>query len=332
MSSKQLPWLYTICVLDSNSYTIGIMATRGQPYHKKRYGHHQKKTAHFLKAYYPYIPLLSIVIAIFFVAFGMPVVKQGVLSYATNVDTASLLDETNQQRSANHERLFTLNEKLNQAAQAKANDMVARNYWSHNTPDGNPPWTFIDKVGYQYQKAGENLAYGFTSSAGTVRGWMNSPTHRENLLDTTFTQAGFGFANSPNYQNQGNETIVVALYAAPNQLQLTDSLPAGITLTNSPPTGLSTLGATTQAQPEPRTSNITFAQLLSNRRLPWLNTLLVLAAGVSLGIILVRHGLKLKRVVAKTEHFALTHPLFDVTLISLFVLCVLLIRSAGAIR
>lgn len=134
-------------------------------------------------------------------------------AYATEMSRSGLLSSTNIQRSNNGQSSLTINSKLNQAAQAKANDMVARNYWSHNTPDGKEPWVFFDAQGYIYTKAGENLAYGFDNSSATVIGWMNSPSHKANLLDSTFTEVGFGFANSSDYVTTGEETIVVAMYA-----------------------------------------------------------------------------------------------------------------------
>jgi uncharacterized protein YkwD len=161
------------------------------------------------------------IVAALFVLTGLPNLVSakthtfGVLAYATEMSQQGLLDATNQKRSANGVGDLSLNSKLNSAAQSKANDMATRNYWSHNTPEGNPPWVFFNAAGYQYKKAGENLAYGFTTSTDTIVGWMNSPPHKANLLDTAFSEVGFGFANNANYQSNGEETIVVAMYGQP---------------------------------------------------------------------------------------------------------------------
>jgi len=128
---------------------------------------------------------------------------------------SGLLTGTNSQRVANGLGSLALNAKLNQAAQAKANDMVARNYWAHNTPDGQAPWVFFQNAGYDYTTAGENLAYGFTTSDATVTAWMNSPPHRENVLGASYTEVGFGFANSGNFNGAGEQTVVVAEYGSP---------------------------------------------------------------------------------------------------------------------
>lgn len=188
-----------------------------QRVHRKRQGKHQKRTSHFLKVYSPYLPLaLFIGLSLFITAGWRPHTgRPGVLAYATDMSVSGLLSATNQQRSANGSASLGSNSALNSAAQAKANDMVARNYWSHNTPEGNAPWTFITNAGYNYSSAGENLAYGFETSSSTVTGWMNSPSHKENLLSTNFTEVGFGFANGANFNSSGAQTVVVAMYGKP---------------------------------------------------------------------------------------------------------------------
>lgn len=141
--------------------------------------------------------------------------QPAVLAYATALTADGLLQQTNQQRSNNHQEPLYINSKLTQAAQAKANDMVARNYWSHNTPDGKQPWDFIKPTGYQFTGAAENLAAGYPDNAAVINGWMNSPGHRENILNANYREVGFGYANSPNYNGQGQQTVVVAMYGEP---------------------------------------------------------------------------------------------------------------------
>ncbi|HET7320826.1 MAG TPA: CAP domain-containing protein [Candidatus Saccharimonadales bacterium] len=130
-------------------------------------------------------------------------------------DIGSLLAYSNNQRAAAGEGYLNLNGALDSAAQAKANDMVSENYWGHYSPSGASPWTFISNAGYGYSAAGENLAYGFASSADVITAWMNSAEHRANLLNGGFVDVGFGIANSPNYVGTGPETIVVAEYGTP---------------------------------------------------------------------------------------------------------------------
>lgn len=168
-----------------------------------------------MRAYWPYLPIVAIIIVGLILSSILTEARRGVLGYATDMSTSALLSGTNSQRTANGLGSLALNSLLTQAAQNKANDMASRDYWSHNTPDGKTPWTFIAATGYSYQTAGENLAYGFATASDTITGWMNSPGHRANILNTSFTQVGFGVANAASFQGTGPETIVVAMYAQP---------------------------------------------------------------------------------------------------------------------
>jgi hypothetical protein len=152
---------------------------------------------------------------------------KAVLGYATSVAPSTLLSETNIQRSQNGKSALTLNSKLASAAQAKANDMIAKNYWSHVSPDGTQPWQFMSSAGYVYQSAGENLAYGFDTSAAAVVGWMNSPGHRANILNGGYTEVGFGIANGSNYQSNGEQTVIVAMYGQPQPVVTPESAKNG---------------------------------------------------------------------------------------------------------
>ncbi len=103
---------------------------------------------------------------------------------------------------------FSLKENplLVKAAELKAKDMATRGYFSHEGPNGETPWTWLDKVGYAYVYAGENLAVNFFDSADVHRAWMNSPAHRENLLDKKFTEIGVGMAPG---KFEGRDSIYV---------------------------------------------------------------------------------------------------------------------------
>src|SRR5882757_4641638 len=132
------------------------LVARSKPptHHKKVSGKHHRQNKGYHKAYWPYLPLLAIVVAGVLLNSAWPG-KHSVLGYATDMSVQSLLDDTNTQRAGNGEGALGLNAQLDQAAQAKANDMATRDYWSHNTPDGQTPWSFITATGYNYAAAGE---------------------------------------------------------------------------------------------------------------------------------------------------------------------------------
>ncbi|HYH75012.1 MAG TPA: CAP domain-containing protein [Candidatus Saccharimonadales bacterium] len=225
---------------------------------KKRAGrHHDTGNTHYGKTYWPYLPMVMLVVFGFYLSSTWHAGK-AVLGYATNVSTISLLQETNIQRGANSMGALTMNSKLSAAAQAKANDMVARNYWSHTAPDGKQPWQFISDAGYVYATAAENLAYGFDSSSAAMAGWMNSAGHRANILNAGLTEVGFGIANSANYQNVGEQTVIVAMYGKPQQVVTPNSAQYGTSPTVTARVGNpTTKKAETPAQAAPATPEAT---------------------------------------------------------------------------
>lgn len=194
--------------------------------HRKRLAQHHKRTSSYKKPYWPYLPIIALLLVGFVVNAWLGSTRFGVLGYATNASIDGLAAYTNTERTARGLGALAVNGVLNQAAQAKANDMAANNYWSHNSPSGATPWTFIQNAGYSYLSAGENLAYGFSTSAETIVGWMNSPSHRDNILNAGFKEVGFGIANAENYQSNGPQTIVVAMYASPAGTTAPDPLPS----------------------------------------------------------------------------------------------------------
>ncbi len=102
---------------------------------------------------------------------------------------------------------------LAQAAQSKANDMLAKQYFAHNTPSGETPWTFIKAAGYSYVTAGENLAIDFTEAESIQSAWMNSPGHRANIMNKSFQEIGIGIAKG--MYNGHQTTIVVQMFGTP---------------------------------------------------------------------------------------------------------------------
>ncbi|MBC7581436.1 hypothetical protein H7097_01030 [Aeromicrobium sp.] len=237
-----------------------LVAPRKPPaHHKKAVGRHHRPSKTYHKPYWPYLPLIAIVIVgLLFSNSGLLPGRPSVLSYATEMSIQGLLDSTNSQRISNGIGALALNGTLDTAAQAKANDMAARDYWSHNTPDGKAPWTFMDAAGYSYQLAGENLAYGFTTTGDTLTGWMNSPGHRANILNGGYTEVGFGFIDIANFQGSGPETLVVAMYGAPANapVQAATPTPAAVKKTitavqSAPTTTTASSAGAPAAEPTP---------------------------------------------------------------------------------
>jgi len=275
----------------------------------------------FRQVYWPYLPVILVIGFLlslglrqssFQTALRHPTTQ--VLSYASRMQTQALLSDTNNERVQAQVPALTENAQLDQAAQAKAKDMATRDYWSHDTPDGNPPWVFVTSQNYTYQKLGENLAAGFDNEQAAINGWMGSPHHKENLLDANFSQVGFGVAQSADYTAAGGGpmTIVVAFYGKP--------------ASGEP--------VITSVKGDLASTNVSLAQL-ATAKLPVVGLATDLAVGAALMAMLIwagRHVRALRRAVADGERFAFTHPFFDVGLIVIAALSYLLTRTVGLIH
>jgi len=122
-------------------------------------------------------------------------VKPGVLGYSSEITAQKVLDKTNQERAALGLKPLTYNPVLSQSATKKAEDMFSNNYWAHNSPSGTTPWDFFKSVGYQYSIAGENLARDFYDTESLMKAWMNSPTHKANIINSKYQEIGIGVVN-----------------------------------------------------------------------------------------------------------------------------------------
>jgi uncharacterized protein YkwD len=281
--------------------------------HRKRTGRHHKQNEHYTKTYWPYIPVFAVLLL--GVALNSVIGRQhhNVLGYSTNISAQTLLAETNGERSNKHLPALQINKQLAEAAQAKANDMAAKGYWSHVTPSGEQPWAFITNAGYQYEAAGENLAYGFGSSDQVMTAWMHSPEHRANIMNAVYQDVGFATANIADYQGTGPQTIVVAEYGEP----------IGMINESTGDTTSTPVVLGTQAVAVSRVSLFSTAN--------WVPLLLAAVVGGAITIFFARHAFAWHKVLVKGERFFLAHPFFDVFLMSLAVIALLLSHVAGTI-
>jgi uncharacterized protein YkwD len=124
----------------------------------------------------------------------------------------TLRARVNDVREEHHLRLLEPSDALAEVARAHAEDMAKNGYLDHVNPDGLNPLERVQAAGVDgFRLLAENI--GATNVAGdriaeVVSSWMNSPLHRENLLNPAFNQCGAGFARGRN-----GELIAVQLYA-----------------------------------------------------------------------------------------------------------------------
>lgn len=166
------------------------------------------------------IMAVSIALELLVLVALFPIFGKG-LDFIAAVLPGVLVDETNKTRLAYNLNTLERNPLLEQAAQLKADDMAARGYFAHNTPEGEEPWVFLEDVGYTYETAGENLAVNFSDSMAAHEAWMNSPGHRANIVRNSFTEIGIATARG---EYEGRNTIFVVQFfgkprvVVPNQV------------------------------------------------------------------------------------------------------------------
>ncbi|MDE1924641.1 MAG: CAP domain-containing protein [Patescibacteria group bacterium] len=141
------------------------------------------------------------------------IARQGDQNFLAAVVSAEVVALTNDERAQNNVGHLATSALLTQAAQAKADDMAQKGYFSHTGPDGKTPWQWISAAGYRYQYAGENLAVRFVNSSDVVNAWMASPAHRDNMVKPVYTQIGVGVAQGL-FQGQ-MAAYVVQFFGAP---------------------------------------------------------------------------------------------------------------------
>lgn len=167
----------------------------------------------------------------------------GVASYSSG----QIITLTNQKRAENGLSALSENNLLDQAASAKAADMIASDYWAHNSPSGKTPWSFINAVGYRYIFAGENLARDFNDPGAVVSAWMNSPSHRSNLLDRNFKEIGVAVSSG---KLGGHEGILVVQMFGSAVSGVTDSKPVVVASSKPTPTPIPLKASPNPALPQ----------------------------------------------------------------------------------
>ena len=133
--------------------------------------------------------------------------------YSSAVNAKNIIDLTNQTRINLALSPLAANQLLIKAAEAKAQDMLKRQYFAHQSPDGVAPWDWIKTTGYKYRLAGENLAVHFHEAEDVTAGWMASPSHRANIVNNNYREIGVGTATGV---FEGVEaTFVVQMFGTP---------------------------------------------------------------------------------------------------------------------
>ena len=113
-----------------------------------------------------------------------------------------VLTLTNQERAKEGLKPLATDAALMESARAKSADMSKNNYFSHTSPTMGSPFDQMKAKGIQYKAAAENIAKGQQSAEEVVKAWMESPGHRQNIMNGSFTHIGIGYDANGNYWTQ----------------------------------------------------------------------------------------------------------------------------------
>ncbi|MFA5051684.1 MAG: CAP domain-containing protein [Patescibacteria group bacterium] len=139
------------------------------------------------------------------------------------ITQTEILNLTNAARAEAGVSALKSNAVLNQAAMLKAQDMIAKDYFAHTSPDGTKPWEFFRQAGYSYSSAGENLAMDFTEASTVQTAFMNSPSHKKNIVNPKYTEMGVAVVEG---MLQGHQTtLLVEFFGTPYELAAAEPEP-----------------------------------------------------------------------------------------------------------
>lgn len=178
---------------------------------------------HILRAEAVFILVVFVGVLFYFNQNNLKIIKG--LNLTATVYPAVLADLANSDRLGSGVPELSWNKTLEEAAKLKAEDMAKNEYFAHTSPTGITPWHWLSQVDYNFIYAGENLAVDFTESENVENAWLNSPKHRENIMNQNFTE--IGIATAEGVYNGRSTTFVVEFFGKP--LKFADNTSNNIT-------------------------------------------------------------------------------------------------------
>jgi hypothetical protein len=149
------------------------------------------------------ISLISIMLGIFLLP---------QLAFLSTITPDTIINLTNKERSKYGLNTLTANQLLSQAAYNKADAIFKSGKFTHQI-NNRKFSSWIKDVGYKYSYVGENLAVDFITAEGVIEAWLESETHKKNLLNNQFSEIGIAVVEGE-FQGQ-NTTLVVQIFGAP---------------------------------------------------------------------------------------------------------------------
>jgi len=126
-------------------------------------------------------------------------------------DEKAVVELTNTERKKADLPPLKPNPTLLAAARAHAANMAKQDKLAHELDDKTPE-DRITATGYKYERWGENIGWKYESPKAAVAEWMDSPVHKDNVLNKDFTEVGVAVA-----KNEKGERYWVQVFAVPRQ-------------------------------------------------------------------------------------------------------------------
>nr|WP_082147186.1 CAP domain-containing protein [Rubeoparvulum massiliense] len=119
-----------------------------------------------------------------------------------------VVDLVNQERAKFGLPPLRHNPELARVARFKSSDMRDRHYFSHQSPTYGSPFQMMQAFRISFRSAGENIAAGQPTPNQVMQGWMNSPGHRQNILNGGFTEIGVGYVTGGSYGHYWTQMFI----------------------------------------------------------------------------------------------------------------------------
>ena len=119
-----------------------------------------------------------------------------------------VVDLVNQERAKAGLKALSSDWELARVARFKSEDMRDNKYFSHNSPTYGTPFQMMKSFGINYMSAGENIAAGQATPEAVVKAWMNSSGHKANILSSSFTHIGVGYAKGGSYGHYWTQQFI----------------------------------------------------------------------------------------------------------------------------
>jgi len=156
-----------------------------------------------------YITILSTLIKVIVIGYLFFIYPNRAIM--SEVVIKKIFELTNQSRQEAGLKPLVMNSVLSASAVAKANDMIADDYFAHYSPSGKKPWDWVSRSDYPYILVGENLAMNFATADGVHTALMNSPSHKKNIMNEKYKDLGLAMVTGKIDDKETN--VLVELFA-----------------------------------------------------------------------------------------------------------------------